>query len=203
MQFTLNLKLVLKLTGNVSLFARNYKILPSNTGEDSEFLIPQEQRRGFRISDPQTTLEIQNFWPPPPPQKKTTNKQTSKQTKNGRRFRISDSPNKNTIQEGFQYLGIPKNIVVESEFLITQTTWEKLHIFLSGLKAVKCLRIWGWSQHMILEQCKDFIVPRYKLYSIASVTSNTCSTKLNFIIEGISSCLLPTWALSDQNCFSW
>ena len=40
---------------------------------------------------------------------------------------------------------------------------------------------------MILEQCKDFIVPRYKLYSIASVTSNTCSTKLNFIIEGFSS----------------
>ena len=32
-----------------------------NTGEDSEFLIAQKQRRGFRISDPQTTLEIQNF----------------------------------------------------------------------------------------------------------------------------------------------
>ena len=188
---------MLKLTGNVSLFARNYKIIPSNTGEDSEFLILQEQRRVFRISDPQTTLEIQNFWPSPTPHKKK-NTHT-----HGRRFRISDSPIKNTIQEGFQYVGIPKNIVVESEFLITQTTWEKLHIFLSGLKAVKCLRIWGWSQHMILEQCKDFIVPRYKLYSIASVTSNTCSTKLNFIIEGISSCLLPTWALSDQNCFSW
>ena len=29
-QFTLNLKLMLKLTGNVSLFARNHQILPSN-----------------------------------------------------------------------------------------------------------------------------------------------------------------------------
>ena len=128
---------------------------PNNTEEDSEFLIPQtiqERIQNFWFPNntgdsefliPQTTQErIQNFWFP-------------KQQRRG--YRISDPLNKNTIQEGFQYFGTPKNIVVESEFLITQTTWEKLHIFFSYLKAVKCLKIWGWSQHMILEQCKDWL----------------------------------------------
>ena len=117
-----------KLTGN-ELFARNHKILssnllmipqttrkrilnfwfPKNRGEDSGFLTPKQHWR-FRISDHQTTQErIQNFRSP-------------KQDRRG--YRISDSLNKNTIQEGFQYFRTPKNIVVESEFLITQTTWK-------------------------------------------------------------------------------
>ena len=113
---------------------------PNNTGEDSEFLIPKQHRR-FRISDSQTTQEIQNFWSP-------------KRQRRG--YRISDPLNKNTIQEGFQYFRTPKNIVVGSEFLITQTTWEKLHAFFSGLKAVRCFKIntWFWT---ILEQCKDWL----------------------------------------------
>ena len=36
---------------------------------------------------------------------------------------------------------------------------------------------------------QGLIVPQYKLYSIASVTSNTAT--LNFSIEGFSSCCLP------------
>ena len=36
---------------------------------------------------------------------------------------------------------------------------------------------------------QELIVPRYKLYSVASVTSNTAT--LNFIIEGFSSWCLP------------
>ena len=127
---------------------------PPNNTRDSEFLIPQltqeripnfwspkQHRSGFRVSDSQTTQEIQNFWSP-------------KQQRRG--YRISDPLNKNTIQEGFQYFRTPKNIVVESEFLITQTTWEKLHAFFSGLKAVKCFKIntWFWT---ILEQCKDWL----------------------------------------------
>ena len=70
LQFTLNLKLVLKLTGNVFLFARNQKFFQAislwslkehgrfrisdplnNTGLDSEFLIPQI-----------TQERIRNFW---------------------------------------------------------------------------------------------------------------------------------------------
>ena len=130
MQFTLNLKLALKLTGNVSLLTRQrirnvwppnntgdleFLIPPNNTGEDSEFLIPQtiqeriqnfwspkQHRRGFRISDPQTTQErIQNFWPP-------------KQHRRG--FRISDPPN---------------NTGEDSEFLIPQTTQERIQNFWS------------------------------------------------------------------------
>ena len=38
---------------------------------------------------------------------------------------------------------------------------------------------------------QGLIVPQYKLYSIASVTSNTCSVTLNFIIEGFRSCCPP------------
>ena len=199
MQFTLNLKLVLKLIGNVSLFARDHKILPSNflkipqttrerilnfwspnntegdsefltpkqhsgfrisdppinTGEDSEFLIPKKQRRGFRISDP-------------------------KQHRRG--FRISDPPNNTgadseflipqTIQERIQNFWFPNN-TGDLEFLNPQTTQERIQnfwfpkqqrrgyrifnplvnkntiqegfqyfrtpVFFSGLKAVKCL----------------------------------------------------------------
>ena len=93
-----------KLTGN-ELFARNHKILSSNL-----------------LMIPQTTRErIQNFWSP-----NNTGEDseflTTKQDRRG--YRISDSLNKNTIQEGFQYFRTPKNIVVESEFLITQTIWK-------------------------------------------------------------------------------
>ena len=42
---------------------------------------------------------------------------------------------------------------------------------------------------------QGLIVPQYKLYSIASVTSNTCSVTLNFIIEGFSSCCPPELCL--------
>ena len=139
---------------------------PINTGEDSEFLIPKKQRRGFRISDPQTTRErIQNFWSHKQHRSgfRVSDSQTTQEIQNfwspkqqRRGYRISDPLNKNTIQEGFQYFGTPKDIVVKSEFLITQTTWEKLHAFFSGLKAVKCFKIntWFWT---ILEQCKDWL----------------------------------------------
>ena len=154
---------------------------PNNTGQDSEFLIPKQHRR-FRISDSQTTQEIQNFWSP-------------KQQRRG--YRISDPLNKNTIPEGFQYFRTPKNIVVESEFLITQTTWEKLHAFFSGLKAVKSLKIntWFWSYSGAVQ---GLIVPRYKLYSIASIVLHPT---LNFIIEGFNSCCPPDRCLIIF--FSW
>ena len=104
---------------------------PKNTGEDSEFLIPQEHRRGFRISDPpnntgdseflisQTTQgRIQKFWSP----------------KQLRRFRISDPPN-NTgedseflipqiTQDRIQTFWSSKNTGEDPEFLIPQTTQE-------------------------------------------------------------------------------
>ena len=133
MQFTLNLKLALKLTGNVSLLTRQrirnfwppnntgdleFLIPPNNTGEDSEFLIPQtiqERIQNFwfpnntgdlEFLNPQTTQErIQNFWFP-------------KQQRRGYRI-FNPLVNKNTIQEGFQYFRTP--------------------VFFSGLKAVKCL----------------------------------------------------------------
>ena len=69
--------------------------------EDSEFLIPQEQRRGFRISDPQTTLEIQNSWSP---------------KQHGRGFRISDP---RLTQERIQNFWPPNN-TGDSEFLTTK-----------------------------------------------------------------------------------
>ena len=141
-QFTLNLKLVLKPTGNVSLFAGNRKILPSNflffistlfgppnnTGEYWEFLIPQttqeriqnfrspkQHRRGFRISDsPKNKGRIQNFWSPKTTQERIQNFWSPKQHRRG--CRISDPPN---------------NTGEDSEFLIPQTTQEKIQNFWS------------------------------------------------------------------------
>ena len=84
---------------------------------------------------------------------------------------------------------------MESEFMITQTTWEKLHIFFLSCQSSEM------PQNLRLESTHDsgavrgLIVPRYKLYSISSVTSNTCSATLNVIIEGFSSCCPPEWCL--------
>ena len=138
-----------------------------NTGGDSQFLIlqvtqeriqnfgPQNNTGNSEFLSPQTTQErIKNFWPP-----KNIGDSEILIPKQHRRFKIFDPQ---TIQEGIQYFWTPnyKNILVVSEFLITQTTWEKLHIFLAGLKVVmvKCLKIWGsWSQQMILEHYKDWL----------------------------------------------
>ena len=127
MQFTLNFKLVLKLTGNVSLFARNHKILPSNLltipqttqeriqhfwspknrREDSEFLTPKQHWR-FRISDPPNNTGGDSEF------------LTPKQHRRG--FRISDPPiNTGRIQNFWP----PNNTGKDSEFLTTKTTKER------------------------------------------------------------------------------
>ena len=99
MQYPLNLKLVLKLTWTISLFARNEKILPSNV----LFWSTKQHRRGFRILDPQRTQRrVQNFWSP---------------KQHVRWFRISDPQKKTTKglefdpqkpQERIQYFWSPK-----------------------------------------------------------------------------------------------
>ena len=91
----------------------------NNTGEDSEFLIPQrtldrvqnfwspkEHRKGFRISDPQRTLQrFQNFWSPKDHYKGS---------------RIFDPQR---AQEIIQYFKPPKNTGEDSKFLMSY----KLH----------------------------------------------------------------------------
>ena len=84
--------MVLKLTWKFSLFARNQKILPSNSLflfgisclEIQNFWSPKQHRKGFRISDPQRIQRtIPNFWSP---------KNTTKDSEFliPQRFRISD-----------------------------------------------------------------------------------------------------------------
>ena len=87
LQCTQNLKLALKVTRKVYLFARNQKNFPSWSvmfnphrllETTANFWSPKQHRRGFRISDPlkntrkdseflipQSILErVQNFWSP-------------------------------------------------------------------------------------------------------------------------------------------
>ena len=118
------------LTANVSLFARNHKILPSNLlmipqttreriqnfwspknrGDDSEFLTPKQHWR-FRISDPpNNTGEDSAFLSPKKTQERIQNFWSPKQHRRG--FRISDPQ---TTQEG-----------EDSEFLIPQLTQERI-----------------------------------------------------------------------------
>ena len=116
----LTLKLVLKLIGNVSLFARDHKILPRN------FLMI-----------PQTTRErILNFWSP----NNTEGDSEFLTTKQHSGFRISDPPINTgedseflipqTTQERIQSFWFPNN-TGDSEFLIPQTTKERIQNFWS------------------------------------------------------------------------
>ena len=138
-----------------------------NTGGDSQFLIlqvTQERIQNFwsqnntgnsEFLSPQTIQErIQNFWPP-------KNIRDSEFLIPQTTQKIQDfwsTNNTGRYSTGRYWTPNYKNTLVFSEFLITQTTWEKLHIFLPGLRVVKCLKIWGsWSQHMILEHYKDWL----------------------------------------------
>ena len=168
-------------------------LIPKNT-EDSEFLIPKQHKR-FRISDPpnntgdseflipQIRKEIQNFWSP---------------NNTGDSEFLIPRPNNTALSRG-----------EDSEFLIPQTTRE-IKNFQSpkqyrevfnisdnpnNLRETSYFSLWSqsseMSQNLRFKSTHDsgavqgLIVPRYKLYSIASVTSNTAT--LNFIIEGFSS----------------
>ena len=166
---------------------------PNNTG-DSEFLTLKQHRKGFRISDPpnNTGVRIQNFWfpnntgdleflIPQTTQERIQNFWFPKQQRRGYRI-FNPLVNKNTIQEGFQYFRTP--------------------VFFSGLKAVKCLEFEGWSQHMILEQCKDWLFHNINFIQSLVLHPINAAT-LKFIIEGFSSCCPPERCLSDHFFCSW
>ena len=144
MQFTLNLKLVLKLIGNVSLFARDHKILPSNflkipqttrerilnfwspnnTEGDSEFLTPK-QHSGFRISDPPiNTGEDSEFLIPQLTQERIRNFWSPKNKGEDSEFL---TPKQH--RRGFRISDPPNNTGADSEFLIPQTIQERIQNF--------------------------------------------------------------------------
>lgn len=143
--------MVLKLTWKFSLFARNQKILPSNSLflfgisclEIQNFWSPKQHRKGFRISDPQRIQRtIPNFWSP---------KNTTKDSEFliPQRFRISDPLHWHT--KGFRNsdpLQRHKSIQnfwstkehspgKDSEFLITRWTGQDSQLFIPKEHSLK------------------------------------------------------------------
>ena len=95
--FEVTLEMSVKLAGG-----ETYSFHGNNTGEGSEFLIPKQHRRGFRISDPSNNTGVSEFLFPHTPKERIQNFWTPKQH---RWFRISDPPH--TTGEDTEFL-IPK-----------------------------------------------------------------------------------------------